>query len=333
MRAAFAEVSATNWSSEIRPVRTPSEYSMGISVSRSGSSRSGGAAAVQRGGGRQVHDVDARAGPAGDADGCLDRGHLGGDRAGLGEVRHRAAARRDQLLPRPPEHRAVLAVQQHHRAGRPRGAGRREQGGLVGREVRGGQEQLDARVAGRGEGGNLARGQRGGVVEDRVEEPVDRGLGGSAGHLPGDRGARALLGAFFVRHRVGHVGDRRDAAGGELPGARHPAAELGDPAAGDADVRGFLVTGRDHGRAADDEVEAHRSIVARRFRHGTRQAGRPSPCSCAPSGRWAARPGEGGRGPGTRLVRPNDLDLARPGRTVRLAAGTGPEWWTWVPPP
>jgi hypothetical protein len=35
MRAALAEVRATNWSSEMRPARTPSEYSMGISVSRS----------------------------------------------------------------------------------------------------------------------------------------------------------------------------------------------------------------------------------------------------------------------------------------------------------
>ena len=35
MRAALVEVSATNWSSEMRPVRTPSEYSIGISVSRS----------------------------------------------------------------------------------------------------------------------------------------------------------------------------------------------------------------------------------------------------------------------------------------------------------
>jgi hypothetical protein len=35
MRAAFAEVKSTNWSSEMRPAATPSEYSMGISVSRS----------------------------------------------------------------------------------------------------------------------------------------------------------------------------------------------------------------------------------------------------------------------------------------------------------
>ena len=75
-----------------------------------------------------------------------------------------------------PEHRAVLAVQQRHRAGRLRGAGRREQGGLVGREVRVGQEDLDARVPASGEGGDLAFWQRGGVHEDRVEKPVDRGL-------------------------------------------------------------------------------------------------------------------------------------------------------------
>ena len=153
----------------------------------------GPAAAVKGGGGRQVHDVDARAGAAGDADGLVDRCYLGGDRAGVREVRHRAAALRDQLLACLPEHRAVLAVQQRHRAGRLRGADRREQGGLVGREVRVGQEHLDARVPTSGERGDLAFWQRGGVQEDRVEEPVDRGLRRGAGHLPGDRGARRLL--------------------------------------------------------------------------------------------------------------------------------------------
>jgi hypothetical protein len=66
-----------------------------------------------------------------------------------------------------------------------------------------------------------------------------------------------------VRVRVDPAGNREQAADGELLRARHRAAELGDPAVGYADVSGFLVTGRDHGRAADNEVETHRSIVAR----------------------------------------------------------------------
>lgn len=66
-----------------------------------------------------------------------------------------------------------------------------------------------------------------------------------------------------VRVRVDPAGNREQAAGGELLCARHGAAELGDPAVGYADVSGFPVTGCDHGRAAYNEVEAHRSIVAR----------------------------------------------------------------------
>ena len=305
----------------------------------------GPAAAVKRGGGRQVHDVDARTGAAGDADGLVDRSHLGGDRTGIREVRDRAAALRDQLLACLREHGAVLAVQQRHRGGRLRGAGRREQGGLVGREVRVGQKHLDARVPASGEGGDLAFWQRGGVQEDRVQEPVDRGLRRGAGHLPGDRGARRLLRAVVVRHRVGHVADRGDAAGdrgpgagpevvhpdrepdpvakplvrevgmrvdpagnreqavgGELLHARHRAAELGDPAAAYADVSGLPVTGRNHGRAAYNEVKTHRSIVARWLpdRGDERvctpaeaRGGRP----CRWSGASATGPGDGTCGP------------------------------------
>jgi hypothetical protein len=53
-----------------------------------------------------------------------------------------------------------------------------------------------------GEGGDLACGQRGGVRHDRVEEPVDRGLGRGTGHLPGGGGTWRLLRACFVGHRV-----------------------------------------------------------------------------------------------------------------------------------
>ena len=178
-----------------------------------------------------------------------------------------------------------------------------------------------------GEGGDLAFWQRGGVQEDRVEEPVDRGLRRGAGHLPGDRGARRLLRAVVVRHRVGHVADRRDAAGdrgpragpevvhpdrepepvakplvhevrvrvdpagnreqavgGELLRARHRAAELGDPAVGDADVSDFPVTGRDHGRAAYNEVKAHRSIVAGGYQTAARRVGPAAPVVHADTG-------------------------------------------------
>ena len=69
--------------------------------------------------------------------------------------------------------------------------------------------------------------------------------------------------------RVDPAGNREQAAGGELLRPRHRAAELGDPAAGYADVSGFPVTGRDHGRAAYNEVKAHRSIVARGPQTGT----------------------------------------------------------------
>ena len=454
MRAAFAEVRATNWSSEMRPAATPSEYSMGISVSRSatpcravttlsagsslassvqgawslhsvsnvagGESRPerltvglfaqrrgpgvfcrvrlgeafpgqvqvqrpgldvdwqaggpGPAAAVKRGGGRQVHDVDARTGAAGDADGLVDRSHLGGDRTGIREVRDRAAALRDQLLACLREHGAVLAVQQRHRGGRLRGAGRREQGGLVGREVRVGQKHLDARVPASGEGGDLAFWQRGGVQEDRVQEPVDRGLRRGAGHLPGDRGARRLLRAVVVRHRVGHVADRGDAAGdrgpgagpevvhpdrepdpvakplvrevgmrvdpagnreqavgGELLHARHRAAELGDPAAAYADVSGLPVTGRNHGRAAYNEVETHRSIVARWLpdRGDERvctpaeaRGGRP----CRWSGASATGPGDGTCGPTGEAGDPEAPARQLLRRSRSIGAGPSERW-------
>ena len=69
--------------------------------------------------------------------------------------------------------------------------------------------------------------------------------------------------------RVDPAGNREQATGVELLRARHRAAELGDPVAGYADVGGFPVTGRDHGRAAYDELKAHRSIVARACQAGT----------------------------------------------------------------
>jgi hypothetical protein len=69
--------------------------------------------------------------------------------------------------------------------------------------------------------------------------------------------------------RVDPAGNREQAAGVELLRTRHRAAELGDPAVGYADVGGFPVTGRDHGRAAYDELKAHRSIVARACPAGT----------------------------------------------------------------
>jgi hypothetical protein len=71
-----------------------------------------------------------------------------------------------------------------------------------------------------------------------------------------------------VRVRVDPAGNREQAPGVELLRARHRAAELGDPAVGYADVSGFPVTGRDYGRAAYNEVKAHRSIVARACQAG-----------------------------------------------------------------
>jgi hypothetical protein len=120
--------------------------------------------------------------------------------------------------------------------------------------------------------------------------------------------------------RLARLAERRQAAG--LPGAGHRAAELGDPAAGDADVSGFPVTGRDHGRAADDEFEAHSSSVA-----GSCQAGvvpRPG------QGRVGLVPGrrrtasQGVSGGGGWLRRPCLAGLAgRVHRTGVVAAGTG----------
>jgi hypothetical protein len=71
-----------------------------------------------------------------------------------------------------------------------------------------------------------------------------------------------------VRVRVDPAGNREQAVGAEFLPARHRAAELGDPAAGYADVSDFPVTGRDHGRAAYNEVKAHRSIVAGGYQTG-----------------------------------------------------------------
>ena len=79
--------------------------------------------------------------------------------------------------------------------------------------------------------------------------------------------------------RVDPAGNREQAVGGELLRARHRAAELGDPAAGYADVSGFPVTGRDHGRAAYNEVQAHRSIVARGYQTAARMY-LPGGCIC-----------------------------------------------------
>ena len=79
--------------------------------------------------------------------------------------------------------------------------------------------------------------------------------------------------------RVDPAGNREQAVGGELLRARHRAAELGDPAAGYADVSGFPVTGRDHGRAAYNEVKAHRSIVARGYQTAARVY-LPGGCIC-----------------------------------------------------
>ena len=68
--------------------------------------------------------------------------------------------------------------------------------------------------------------------------------------------------------RVDPAGNREQAAGVEPLLTRHRAAELGDPAVGYADVGGFPVAGRDHGRAAYDELKAHRSIVVRALQAG-----------------------------------------------------------------
>ncbi len=188
----------------------------GLNVDRQAGSP-GLSAAVQCGGGRQVHDVDGRSGARGDPDGLVDRGDLGGDRAGVREMRDRVPALRDELLARLPKHRAILAVQQCYRAGRLRGAGRRQQGTLVGCKVRVGQEHLDARVPAFGEGGDLTVWQRAWFVQDRVEKPVDRSLLRGAVHLPGDRDARRLHGAVAARRRIGHIADRGDAAGDSGP--------------------------------------------------------------------------------------------------------------------
>jgi hypothetical protein len=72
-----------------------------------------------------------------------------------------------------------------------------------------------------------------------------------------------------MRVRVDPAGNREQPARGELPPARHRPAELGDPTAGNADVSGFPMTGRDHGRAPDNQVKTHRSILApARHPHG-----------------------------------------------------------------
>lgn len=69
----------------------------------------------------------------------------------------------------------------------------------------------------------------------------------------------------MIRVRVDAARNGEQAAGGELARARHRPAELGDPAAGDADVSGFGVTGRNDGGAAYNKVKGHRSILASRL--------------------------------------------------------------------
>ena len=101
-------------------------------------------APVQGSGRRQVHDVDRRAGLAGQADGLVDGLDLGTDRPRLGEMAHRAVPGTDQLLARSLEHRGVLAVHQRQRSGL---TGRRHsagQAGSPGRVLRNGQEHLQA---------------------------------------------------------------------------------------------------------------------------------------------------------------------------------------------
>jgi len=65
-----------------------------------------------------------------------------------------------------------------------------------------------------------------------------------------------------VRVRVDPAGNREQAACGEFPLSRHRAAELGDPAAGDAEVGDLLVTRRHDDGTADYEVKSHQGIVA-----------------------------------------------------------------------
>ena len=72
---------------------------------------------------------------------------------------------------------------------------------------------------------------------------------------------------------VDPAGDHQQAAGVDLPGAGHGAAELGDPAAGDAHVGLLLVTGRHDRAIADNEVKAllcHPGILARRCGRASR---------------------------------------------------------------
>ena len=117
--------------------------------------------------------------------------------------------------------------------------------------------------------------------------------------------------------RVDPAGNREQAVGGELLRARHRAAELGDPAVGYADVSGLPVTGRNHGRAAYNEVKTHRSIVARGYQTGAYER------VCTPA---EARGGrlEGRRGRVTRrsLVRRFRVVHADTGGLTRLIASS-----------
>jgi hypothetical protein len=67
--------------------------------------------------------------------------------------------------------------------------------------------------------------------------------------------------AHQVRVRVDAAWNCEQAAGGELVDTCHRAAEPGDPAAGDADVSSFCVTGRHHGGAAYNKVKDLRLIA------------------------------------------------------------------------
>jgi hypothetical protein len=179
------------------------------------------AAAVQGGGAGQVHDVDGGASVGGQADGRFDGGDLGADRAGVGEVPDRAAARLDQRAASSLQHVRVLAVHEGDRPGPPGRGDDLGQAGDAGREAGIGQEHLDAGVPVGGQGGDLGQLGFAQAGEHGMQEPVNGGLGPGAGHVPGHG-----LGHGLAGQRERHVADGGDPAG---DGGLRPGPEVVDP--------------------------------------------------------------------------------------------------------
>ncbi len=100
-----------------------------------------------------------------------------------------------------------------------------------------------------------------------ASEPVQKSStqAGSPGYSAATSGGH--LGAHQVHVRVDAAGKHQQAAGVDLALPGHGPAELGDPAAGDADVGLLAVTGRHDGAIADNKVIGglrHPGILTRR---------------------------------------------------------------------